>query len=918
MSAVDPREYALEFFREAGFERRKCRVGGEYFWTLNPDFDTCQDAPCTEYWFDKIKSRAPMSVGEARRAFIGFFERHGHTPVEPRPVVARWREDLYLTIASIVVFQPHVTSGLVPPPANPLVISQPSIRLEDIDNVGLTIGRHLTSFEMAAHHAFNYPDKRIYWKEETVRYAYEFFTREVGIPPEMIVFKESWWEGGGNAGPSFEVAVGGLELATLVFMQYRVVDGKYEPIPLKIVDTGYGVERIAWFTQKTPTAFHAIYRDLLGRFRSILGVEEPPSELLWAAFRAAGRLDPEEPESIRAYYERVAKSAGLSVEEAREALLREARLYSILDHTKTVALMLADGVVPSNTGEGYLARLVIRRALRQLRMLGVEASLAELVDLQINYWKNDFPRLAEERSYILDAVSLEEARYRETLAKGARLVGQLLKRKKKLTLDDLVTLYDSHGVPPELVVEEAAKRGVSVSVPHNFYSIVAARHKAPEKVRQVGERPDLPEEVVRAVSGLPETRRLFHEDPYLRRFQARLLAVVNGRFVVLDATAFYPKGGGQDYDTGVLRGPWGEAHVVETHKVGGVIVHVLDRPIAAGEGALVEGEIDWVRRYRLMRHHTATHIILGAARRVLGNHVWQAGAEKTVEKGRLDITHHKPLTPEEVRKIEELANRVVDERRPVKAIVMDRNEAEKRYGFRIYQGGVPMEARIRILEVEDWDVEACFGTHLANTGEAGGIKIVNAERIQDGVVRLEYVAATRVAEEARRLEGILEEAARLAGGSPESLPQRLRGVLEEAARARESLRRYRELLLEMLQSKLASARRVGPLRIVVFRLPEQDRRAAQEVLRKLTGSNPDLIAAVLVEAGEDVQVEMAAGEEAVGLVDIGPLARRLAERLSGRGGGRGSRASLRVPASNLARLEDELASLLEETINQRG
>ncbi|MEB3851913.1 MAG: alanine--tRNA ligase [Desulfurococcales archaeon] len=914
MAQADSREYALEFFREEGFERRRCRVGGEYFWTLNPDFDTCQDAPCVEYWFDRIRSRGPMSVGDARRAFIGFFQRHGHEPVEPRPVVARWREDLYLTIASIVVFQPHVTSGLVPPPANPLVISQPSVRLEDIDNVGLTIGRHLTSFEMAAHHAFNYPDKRVYWKEETARYAFEFFTREVGIPPEMIVFKESWWEGGGNAGPSFEVAVGGLELATLVFMQYKVADGRYEPIPLRIVDTGYGVERIAWFTQKTPTAFHAIYGDLLGRFRSLLGVEEPPEDLMWAAFRAAGRLDPEDPESLQAYYTRVARASGMDVEEARAVLEREARLYSVLDHTKTIALMLADGVVPSNTGEGYLARLVIRRALRQMRLLGADVDLASLVDLQIGFWAGDFPRMREERSYILDAVSLEERRFRETLEKGARLLAQLLKRKRTLTLDDLITLYDSHGVPPEVVAEEAARRGVKVEVPHNFYSIVAARHKAPERVRAIGERPELPDHVARAVAGLPETRRLFHEDPYMRRFRARVVAVVDGRYLVLDATAFYPKGGGQDYDIGVVRGPWGEARVVETHKVGGVIVHVLDRPVEASRGDQVEGEIDWVRRYRLMRHHTATHIVLGAARRVLGNHVWQAGAEKTVEKARLDITHHRPLTREEIRRIEELANRVVDERRRVRAVVMDRNEAERRYGFRIYQGGVPMEPKIRILEVEDWDVEACFGTHLANTGEAGAIKIVRAERIQDGVVRLEYVAATRVAEEAARLEGILSEAARLAGGDPESLPRRLSGLLEEERRLRESLRRYRSLLLDALDARAATAREVDGLKTLAFEMPEPDRKAAQEVLRRLTSRHPELVAAALIDSGDGLQVEIAAGSTAAGRVDLGAVARELAARLGGRGGGRGPRASLRLPREARSRLEEELAAVLGEAL----
>jgi len=577
MASVDPGVYRLEFFGEKGFQRREGkRCKGEYFWTLNPEYEEPQDAPCVDYWFDKIPSRSPMTVGEARREFIRFFEEHGHTPVRPRPVVARWREDLYLTIASIVVFQPHVTSGLVPPPANPLVISQPSIRLEDIDNVGVTIGRHLTSFEMAAHHAFNYPDKQVYWKEETVRLAFEFFTERMGIPPEHIVFKESWWEGGGNAGPSFEVVVGGLELATLVFMMYKVEDGRYEEIPLKIVDTGYGVERLAWFTRKTPTAFHTIYGDLLPRYRRLLGLEEPPERLLWAAFRAAGRLDPEDPESLRSYFAEVASRAGLSVEEARDILTREARVYSVLDHAKTLALMLGDGIVPSNTGEGYLARLVLRRALRQLRLLGVEVDFAELVDMQIEYWGRDFPQLVENRDYILDATRWEVKRFEETLRKGESLVLKLLKKKKTLTLDDLIRLYDSHGLPPEIVAEVAARRGVKVEVPHNFYSIVAARHKAPSKVRKVGEKAALPEEVVEWARSLPPTRKLYYEDSYLREFASRVVAA-RGPYVVLEATAFYPTGGGQLHDTGVLRAGGREYRVVRVEKVGDVVVHVGSR-----------------------------------------------------------------------------------------------------------------------------------------------------------------------------------------------------------------------------------------------------------------------------------------------------------------------------------------------------
>lgn len=907
--SVDPREYAVEFFKEAGFERKKCAVGGEYFWTLNPEFDTCQDAPCVEYWFDKIRSREPLSIGESRRLFISFFEKRGHKPVPPRPVVARWRDDLYLTIASIVVFQPHVTSGLVPPPANPLVISQPSIRLEDIDNVGITIGRHLTSFEMAAHHAFNYPDKRIYWKDETVRYAFEFFTRELGIPAELIVFKESWWEGGGNAGPSFEVAVGGLELATLVFMQYKVVDGGYEPIPLKIVDTGYGVERIAWFTQKTPTAFHAIYGSLVDKFREKLGLEKPEDDLLWAAFRAAGRLDPEDPESLKAFYERVARTLEASVSEVKAELEREARLYSILDHTKTLALMLGDGVVPSNSGEGYLARLVLRRTLRQMRMLGVEYPLSELVSLQIEYWGRDFPQLKMHSDYILDAVSVEEKRYKETLVRGSRVVARTLKRGGKLGLEDLIRLYDTHGIPPEIVAEEARKRGVSVSVPHNFYSLVAARHKAPERIKSVAEEAELPPKVLEWARALGRTELLFHRDPYMRSFEARILGA-RGRYVVLDRTAFYPRGGGQDYDTGWLLIGDRRLRVSAVYKVGDVVVHVLEEEVSVESGSIVRGEIDWERRYRLMRHHTATHIILGAARRVLGEHVWQAGAEKTVEKGRLDITHHKPLTPEEIRAIERLANKVVDERRPVRAFILDRNEAEEKYGFRLYQGGVPMTPKIRVLEVADWDVEACFGTHLSNTGEVGAIRIVSVERIQDGVVRLEYVAGTRVAEEASTLSERLEEIARVLGAPRGREADRARRLLEQLESLESQLKVYREAFVESLHKRASSARAMGPVRILVFKPPESDVRGVQEILRELTDRHPELLAAALIEAGGQLQVELAAGKSVSEKIDLGEVARALAGRLGGKGGGRGSRGSARIPPKPPSEIEDILVEIV--------
>ncbi|BES80615.1 alanine--tRNA ligase [Pyrodictium abyssi] len=907
---VDPKEYRLEFFREKGFTRRKCSVGGEYFWTLNPEQEHCNDAPCVEYYFWSIPKKASnLSVAEARRKFIRFFEKNEHEVIEPRPVVARWREDLYLTIASIVVFQPHVTSGLVPPPANPLVIVQPSIRLEDIDYVGLTLGRHLTSFEMGGHHAFNYPDKHVYWKEETVRLAFEFFTEELGVPPEHVTFKESWWEGGGNAGPSFEVTIGGLELATLVFMQYRIVDGGYEPIPLKVVDTGYGIERIAWFTQKVPTAFHAIYGSLLDEFHRLLGVEPAPRNLLWAAARDAGRLDPEDPASIKSFYERAARDVGLDPREAEEVLRRVAAVYALLDHSKTIALMLADGIVPSNTGEGYLARLVIRRAIRLIRRLGSDISLVELVEKQARFWGSDYyPQMLENMDYILRVTRLEEERYKKSLERGLREVNRLLRRKRSLALDDLIVLYDSHGLPPDMVAEAAAKLGVKVEVPHNFYAIVAQRHGASGGIARHAEHPSLPQDIVEWLRGFPETERLFHKDPYLREFSAKVLGV-KGVYLVLDRTAFYPTGGGQLHDTGVVVLCGEEYRVKRVEKVGDVIVHVLDRePDKSCSEA--KGRIDWERRYRLMRHHTGVHVVLGAARRVLGNHVWQAGAEKTPEKARLDITHYETPSAEEIQKIEELANRAILERIPVETRIMDRNEAEKLYGFRLYQGGVPLTPKLRVVRIGDWDVEACFGTHVANTAEIGSVKITKVEKLQDGVIRLELVAGSEVARYASTLEKRINSIARIVGGGSADIEKRVEKLVRDYNSARQNLNRLaKHVVKQVIETLRKEPLVIGGLRVYVIReeLPLRD--LYQEIARQISKEDPESITIALIPIEQGIVVEIGAGSKASSRVNLREVARQLNSR-GFRGGGKPTYINMLAPSTSVEEVLESVLSTL--------
>ncbi|MUN28029.1 alanine--tRNA ligase [Sulfuracidifex metallicus] len=883
---INEREYSLNFFKERDYLRRTCTSCKTPFWSKDKTRQVCSDIPCTDYYFFDISIKSkPLSVKEAREKFISFFKRNGHTPIKPKPVLARWREDLYLTIASIVDFQPHVTSGLVPPPANPLVISQPAIRLEDIDNVGITFGRHLTTFEMAAHHAFNYPDKEVYWKEKTVELATRFFTEELGIPEEQLNFKESWWEGGGNAGPCLEVTVGGLELATLVFMQYKKEDnGEYSPLPLRIVDTGYGVERLAWVTQKTPTAFHAIYGELVYKFFKKVGVDYVDETMLKHASRLAGRIDPDNPETVKKHREAVAKEIGEDVKIVDSELTRAARVFQLLDHSKTVALMLADGLVPSNSGEGYLGRLVMRRAMRVAKLLGSDVRLYELVLEQINFWGEDFPQLSKNKEYILDVVENEQNKFEDLYSKVPSIASSL--SKKGVSTEDLIQVYDSNGIPPDMLYEELKKRGIEISVPDNFYALVAKRHQSVSIKGK--EKAKLPLDVIKQVRNLPATEKLYYEDQYQREFEARIVKNINGKYMILDRTTFYPEGGGQIGDRGLLHLPEGDIRVIDTQKVENVIVHVLEKEINVPEGTAVKGSIDWESRFRTMRHHTVTHVILASAKKLLGDHVWQAGAEKTPEKGRLDITHHKMLTEEQVREIERMSNHVINDHREVKAIHLSRIEAETKYGDSIYEGGVPNTSTVRLLEIKGWDVEGCGGTHVSNTSEIGGVKILKAEKIQDGVIRLEYVAGDRVSEYATQLEDSIGKVANMIGASPEQLEGRMSRLIEEKAKLERTLQDYRKMYMKEIMKKTEPEKVGNDILLYVFSTIDQE--INKDLMKYFTTGNKRIAVSV---SGDKIEIASSSDVNLQNVIDA-------LRKAGGKGGGKGTFASFSFKESGNA------------------
>ncbi len=920
MSTLE-QEYRLEYFEDNDFARRECPSCGAHFWTRDPDQELCGEPPCVDYSFiENPGFEGEYSLEEMRENFLSFFEENGHERVEPYPVAAnRWRDDVLLTQASIYDFQPLVTSGKTPPPANPLTISQPCIRMQDIDNVGKT-GRHTMAFEMMAHHAFNTredvdPDEyayhgEVYWKNETVEYCDDFFT-SLGADPEEITYIEDPWVGGGNAGPAIEVIYRGVELATLVFMsmeqdpdgEYEMKDGnRYSKMDTYIVDTGYGLERWAWVSQGTPTVYEAIYPEMIDFLTENAGITHTDEEaaLLHEASKLAGHMDIDEAEDMESARGEIAAGVGVEVGELEALMEPMEAVYAIADHCRTLAYMLGDGIVPSNVATGYLARMVLRRTKRLCDTVGVDAPLDELVDMQAE-------RLGyENRDTIRDIVRTEVEKYRETLERGGRrvegLAEEYAERGEPIPTEELLELYDSHGIQPDMVEEIAAEAGAAVEVPDDFYSLVAGRHDAGEAMRDVEERDE-------RAADLPDTEKLYYDDQARMEFEAVILDVIEcaeGYDVVLDQTMFYPEGGGQPADHGTLTTDDGSYDVVDVQEREGVVLHrVGNEP---EKGAFVRGRIDPERRRSLMRHHTATHIVGHATREVLGEHVRQAGAQKGTDSARLDVRHYDRIGREQVKEIERIANELVTDDVSVTEEWPHRNEAEAEHGFDLYQGGIPPGERIRLIHVAE-DVQACGGTHVSHTGEIGAIKVLSTERVQDGVERLTFAAGDAAIRATQRTEDSLYEAAAVLDVSPAEVPATAERFFEEwKARGKE---------IEALTEELAELR--------AGEGEEVDVGGATAVIQRLDADSDELRAtanalvsegkvAVLGSAASGAQFVVAV-PDGVG-INAGEVVGELAATVGGGGGGPADFAQGGGP--DAAKLDDALDSapgILRQVLN---
>jgi alanyl-tRNA synthetase len=891
------------------------------------------------------------SSSEVRRAFLEFFRGKGHEVVPSSPLVLENDPTLMFVNAGMVQFK-DVFTGREQRSYRRAASSQKCIRISgkhnDLEAVGPS-PRHQTFFEMLGN--FSFGD---YFKPEAIEFAWEFLTKDLGLPQERMIvtyFKgehgvpedgeardlwkkltgwgddrvvglgmsDNFWQMGdtGPCGPCSEIylyngpnvdfgafgqeqtpeGVGWMEIWNLVFMQFeRSLDAsgeaKLAALPAPSIDTGAGLERLS----------------------SVVG----------------DKLSNYDTDVLRSLVERAAELAGKPYRRSSEP--DDVSMRVIADHARTTAFLIAEGLAPDRTGPEYVLRRVMRRAIRHGHRLGIqkpflhEAALA-VVDAMGDHYQN----LRERRDLIASVAYAEEERFRQTIERG---LGLLEERFDALATDGVTTLdgrdafrlYDTFGFPLDLTEVICAERGISVDTA----GYKAALAEAKERSEFKGQTQAVESVYRDAAARLTEAgvRFLGYER---NEASAKLVALIaQGKLVehaglgdavelVFDATPFYAESGGQVGDTGTITGPNGLMIVIEdTHKpIPGLFVHrgrVEGGSISVGD--TLELRIDVPARERTRRNHSATHLLHFALRKVLGSHAQQKGSLVGPERLRFDFTHNRPLTREEIHEIETLVNERTLANHPVRTEVLTMEEAKQRGAMMIFEE--KYGAVVRLLSMAE-STELCGGTHARATGDIGLFKIVSEQGVAAGVRRITAVTGEGALAHLRELEAEIGKAALLVKATPATLTDKLEKLVQRE--------RGLEKQIDELQRKLASGgggavdllagvRDVSGVKVLGLRTEVTDRGALRELAERLRDQLGDSIVLVGSEAEGKAQLVLTVAKSLTNRYRAGDLIRGIAEIVGGSGGGRPDMAQ--AGGTDPQRLDEALAAVYTGVANQSG
>jgi alanyl-tRNA synthetase len=852
-------------------------------------------------------------VNEIRRSFLDYFARNGHTVVPSSPLVPRNDPTLMFTNAGMVQFK-NVFTGLEKRPYSRAVTAQKSVRAggkhNDLDNVGYT-ARHHTFFEMLGN--FSFGD---YFKDHAIELAWNLITKEFGLPVDRLLVTvyidddqafnlwkkiaglpdskiiriagaDNFWQMGdlGPCGPCSEIFYdhgehipGGppgspdadgdrfIEIWNLVFMQYeQLAGGRRVDLPKPSIDTGMGLERIAAVLQGT----HDNYKiDLFG-----------------AIIAHVADLTDVASDGPQGVSHRV-----------------------IADHLRASAFLIADGVLPSNEGRGYVLRRIMRRAMRHAELLGAREPLMwRLVPTLVREMGQAYPELQRAETLISETLKLEETRFRKTLERGLAILDEEsrgLKSGDRLKGETAFTLYDTFGFPLDLTQDALRPRGIAVDV--DAFNAAMERQRATARASWTGSGEAATETVW---FGLREqvgaTEFLGYDTESAEGVVAALVkdgqavAALNkgeSGAVIVNQTPFYGESGGQVGDTGVMTADGVRFRVTDTQKkAGDVFVHsgtVEEGTLKAG--AALSLQVDHARRGAIRRNHSATHLLHEALRQVLGDHVAQKGSLVAPDRLRFDFSHPKPITPEELERIEDLANDYVLQNSPVTTRLMALDDARASGARALF--GEKYGDEVRVVAMGEgggnalgWSVELCGGTHVSRTGDIGLIAGVTDSGVAAGVRRIEAMTGTTARKAAHHLGQLARAASSELKVSLEEMPGRLAQVLDERRRLERELSEAKKKLAMGGGARTDGAdgvRVVGDIKLLaraVSGIDIKDLKSLADEGKKQVGSGVVAIVGVTGEGKAGVVVGVTADLTArFSAVD---LVRKGAEVLGGKGGG---------------------------------
>ena len=863
-------------------------------------------------------------LNELREMFLSFFESKGHLRLPSFSLVPQNDKSILLINAGMTPMKPWF-KGEEEPPRRRVCTCQKCIRTGDIENVGKT-ARHGTYFEMLGN--FSFGD---YFKHEAIAWSWEFLTevvglepdrlypsiyldddeafdiwnKEVGIPAERIFRfgkEDNFWEhGSGPCGPCSEIyydrgpeygcgkpgcTVGCdcdryIEIWNNVFSQFdNDGHGHYTELKQKNIDTGMGLERLACVCQNVDSLFDV---------DTVMNITHKVSQLTGAHYG--------------------------------ETEKRDVSLRVITDHIRSATFMICDGILPSNEGRGYVLRRLLRRAARHGKLLGVnDPFLYQVVDTVIHENEGQYPDLREKQTYITKVIRTEEENFGRTIDGGMKIFSDLLaehkqKPEKIFSGADAFRLYDTFGFPIDLTIEMAADEGLSVDENAFQKLMKEQKERAREARKALG---DLGWAGVEFGKDVPATEFMGYDHS---ECDAKIVAIVADEelreevaagaeaVVVLDQSPFYAEMGGQVADHGTITADGVVFTVTDVQKnKGGKFMHY--GRLAQGVlhvGDTVHAAIDMERRKAIQRAHSTTHLLDAALKKVLGDHVHQAGSLVEPDRLRFDFTHFEAISPEELRQVEELVNDAILEGYPVVTEVLPIEEAKKKGAVAMF--GEKYGETVRVVEMSDFSVEFCGGTHVDNTAKAGPFRIKSESSVASGVRRIEATCGKLSLKAMESSQGVLSRAAQFLKTAPSGLLERMEQQANEMKQLRQALEKFKaEASLGEARQFLASAKTVKDLHVLATTRSGVDTAELRTMGDFLRDKDPKAVAVIASINGEKITFLAVCGKEAVARgIKAGDLVRHVSAICGGKGGGKPDSAM--GGGSDSLKVDDALASV---------